>query len=235
MADKLRLFVDYSLLFMYGIVGLPLSFIVSYQPNLRPRLGRMDGVRVAFGNKQMTVEAARKNGKSGEPWYICNWMSFTRPFLLSAALSDRPPVLWWLSHGEGRDAVTWCGWDKLLKGRNYWKSRLRCQVYGLMVVSWWLCLYVMWLDMTTTPWWREKVMGYYYLNNRSQCVRLGNAYSPFTTINIGIPPGSILSPQFFLFYVNDLPKVSSKLSAVLYEDDTTLFLTSTAYRSLVEN
>ena len=22
-------------------------------------------------------------------------------------------ALWWLSHGEGRDAVTRCGWDKL--------------------------------------------------------------------------------------------------------------------------
>ena len=27
------------------------------------------------------MEAARKTGKSGEPWYICK-MSFTRPFLL---------------------------------------------------------------------------------------------------------------------------------------------------------
>ena len=28
------------------------------------------------------MEAARKTGKSGEPWYICNLMSLTRPFLL---------------------------------------------------------------------------------------------------------------------------------------------------------
>ena len=42
----------------------------------------MDGVKVALGNRGMTVEAARKTGKSGEPWYICNRMSFTRPFLL---------------------------------------------------------------------------------------------------------------------------------------------------------
>ena len=34
-----------------------------------PRLGWMDGVKVALGNKGMMVEAARK---SGEPWYICN-------------------------------------------------------------------------------------------------------------------------------------------------------------------
>ena len=38
----------------------------------RPRLGWMDGVKVALGNRGMTVEAARKIGKSGEPWYIRN-------------------------------------------------------------------------------------------------------------------------------------------------------------------
>ena len=38
----------------------------------RPRLGWMDGVKVALGNRGMTVEAARKIAKSGEPWYICN-------------------------------------------------------------------------------------------------------------------------------------------------------------------
>ena len=36
----------------------------------RPRLGWMDGEKVAFCNRGMTVEAARKIGKSGEPWYI---------------------------------------------------------------------------------------------------------------------------------------------------------------------
>ena len=43
----------------------------------RSRLGWMDGVKVALGNRGMTVEADRK---SGEPWYICNPMNFT--FLL---------------------------------------------------------------------------------------------------------------------------------------------------------
>ena len=41
----------------------------------RPRLGWMDGVKVALGNRGMTVEAARqcaKTGKRGDPWYICN-------------------------------------------------------------------------------------------------------------------------------------------------------------------
>ena len=39
---------------------------------VRPRLGWMDGVKVALGNRGMTVEAARKTGKRGEPWYMCN-------------------------------------------------------------------------------------------------------------------------------------------------------------------
>ena len=38
----------------------------------RLRLGWMDGVKVALGNRGMTLEAARKTGKRGEPWYICN-------------------------------------------------------------------------------------------------------------------------------------------------------------------
>ena len=38
----------------------------------RQRLGWMDGVKVALGNRGMTVEAARKIGKSREPWSICN-------------------------------------------------------------------------------------------------------------------------------------------------------------------
>ena len=33
----------------------------------RPRLGWMDGVKMALGNRGMTVETARKIGKSEEP------------------------------------------------------------------------------------------------------------------------------------------------------------------------
>ena len=38
----------------------------------RLRLGWMDGVKVALGNRGIMVEAARMIGKSGEPWYICD-------------------------------------------------------------------------------------------------------------------------------------------------------------------
>ena len=38
----------------------------------RPMVGWMDGVKVALGNRVMTVEAARKIGKSGESCCIRN-------------------------------------------------------------------------------------------------------------------------------------------------------------------
>ena len=39
-------------------------------------------VALGLSNRVMTVEAARKIGRSEEPWFICNCMSFTLPFLL---------------------------------------------------------------------------------------------------------------------------------------------------------
>ena len=41
----------------------------------RQRLGWMDNVKMAWGNRGIAVEAARHVrmiGKSGEPWNICN-------------------------------------------------------------------------------------------------------------------------------------------------------------------
>ena len=42
----------------------------------RPRIGWMDGMKVALGDRGTKVEAARKIGKSGEPWCICNGFEF---------------------------------------------------------------------------------------------------------------------------------------------------------------
>ena len=61
------------------------------------------------------------------------------------------PLTSWLSHMERsgmplHDAVNW---DKLWKGRNYWKSRGRCQVWGLRG----LCLKILCMlsDFTCLP------------------------------------------------------------------------------------
>ena len=53
----------------------------------RPRLGWMDGVKVALGNTESwwrLHDNARKTRKRGEPLYICNWMSFMQPSLLGS-------------------------------------------------------------------------------------------------------------------------------------------------------
>ena len=58
----------------------------------------------------MTVEAARQCAKDRKAWRALVHVQlnefhaaiFAWPFVLS----DRPPMRWWLSHGEGRDAVT---------------------------------------------------------------------------------------------------------------------------------
>ena len=42
-----------------------------------------------------------------------------------------------------------------------------------------------------------------YLSNRYQRVVLPGAVSDFSSINAGVPQGSILGPLLFLVYVND--------------------------------
>ena len=78
----------------------------------RPRLGWIDGLKVALGYRGMTVEAARQCAKDRKEWRTLLHMQLIE---IHAAIlfSDRPPVLWWLSPGERWDAVTWCILDKL--------------------------------------------------------------------------------------------------------------------------
>ena len=55
----------------------------------RPRLGWMDGVKVALSNRGMTVEAARQCARDWKEWRALG-MSFTRPICL-ALCSFGPP------------------------------------------------------------------------------------------------------------------------------------------------
>ena len=62
-----------------------------------------------------------------------------------------------------------------------------------------------------------------YLQNRKQLVHINGSNSCLLEILIGVPQGSILGPLLFLIYISDLP-LCSELLALLFADDTTLFL-----------
>ena len=85
---------------------------------------------------------ARKIGKSGKPWYICNWTSFKRPFFLGNAFFVKKKI-----HIFFFTVLPCSGGYHLERGlmplhdadginckkgaTNYKKSNRRCQVYGL--------------------------------------------------------------------------------------------------------
>ena len=62
-----------------------------------------------------------------------------------------------------------------------------------------------------------------YLNNRYQYVQFENCKSDLLEVKTGIPQGSILGPLFFSVLINDIVQSSSKLSFLMYADDTTIY------------
>ena len=61
-----------------------------------------------------------------------------------------------------------------------------------------------------------------YLNNRKQRVVLNGFPTDYSTIESGVPHGSILGPLLFLIYINDLEK-NIKSNVTFFADDTMLF------------
>ena len=63
-----------------------------------------------------------------------------------------------------------------------------------------------------------------YLTNCQQYVRIDNTDSEMLRTTCGVPQGSTLGPLLFLFYINDMPNCSKKLSFRIFADDTTFLL-----------
>ena len=61
-----------------------------------------------------------------------------------------------------------------------------------------------------------------YLNNRKQRVILNGSYSSYSTVESGLPQGSVLGPLLFLVYINDLER-NIKSNIKFFADDTMFF------------
>ena len=60
------------------------------------------------------------------------------------------------------------------------------------------------------------------LSNRKQRVVLNGSYSDYSSIESGVPQGSVLSPLLFLVYINDLER-NIKSNVKFFADDTMFF------------
>ena len=65
-----------------------------------------------------------------------------------------------------------------------------------------------------------------YLTNRKQYVSVHGNISETLEVGCGVPQGSVLGPLLFLIHINDLPKVSKKLTFFLFADDTNIYYES---------
>ena len=63
-----------------------------------------------------------------------------------------------------------------------------------------------------------------YLVNRQQYISINSNNSKQKPITCGFPQCSVLGPLFFLLCINDLPNVSDTVFAILFADDTSIFL-----------
>ena len=63
-----------------------------------------------------------------------------------------------------------------------------------------------------------------YLSHREQYVIYNGEKSPKQAITCGVPQGSILGPLLFLIYINDLSNTSDVIFALLFADDTNMFI-----------
>ena len=63
-----------------------------------------------------------------------------------------------------------------------------------------------------------------YLCNCKQITEYGEALSNSSDIKFGVPQGSILGPILFLIYVNDFKNCLKRADAIMYADDTNIFL-----------
>ena len=71
-----------------------------------------------------------------------------------------------------------------------------------------------------------------YLSNRNQYVSINGFDSGLTSINCGIPQGSVLRPHLFLLYIHDLNQAIKFCKVHHFADDTNLLCLSNSIKKL---
>ena len=71
-----------------------------------------------------------------------------------------------------------------------------------------------------------------YLTNRQQFTTVNNKQSELSSIEFGIPQGSILGPLLFLIYINDLSKAIIFSSVHHFADDTNILYVSFSWKDI---
>ena len=68
-----------------------------------------------------------------------------------------------------------------------------------------------------------------YLRDRKQVTSFNNTLSNESTINIGVPQGSILGPILFLIFINDFCNLTNIGELLLFADDANHYVTGTNF------
>ena len=67
-----------------------------------------------------------------------------------------------------------------------------------------------------------------FLSERYQLVMIQGVFSELQKVVCGVPQGSVLGPQFFKIFINDIPLIS-KFDTHIFADDTCLSITNTKF------
>ena len=114
-------------------------------------------------------DKTRKIGKSGESWCLCNWMSVTCSFCLVRCSFGLPTRALGVitCRGVGCHYILCC-WVKQKKLRAQ-LLKIKAQVSSIWAKGCMMddCVWVIWLDMTIPPGWREIIVD-------AACDREGN-------------------------------------------------------------